>query len=912
MTSSQNQNTPQQPRNRQSIESQYFMSASSGLNYDDSNSSSSSSCNSDDDYDDENSMNNNNNNNNDLEGTIEVKHENEDNTPIQDQSNTTERLLELVKTDSDVPLATFRSPRDIQEEEEEENDDYNSSHYENNSTSALEENNSTDEKELSSPIQFERQNSSLDYLVEASSKPTTLQQKMVNDIIPDPMLSDSDIEEVLQSEQHTQNHHDDVELNSNALKDNDQSVDDNNNTPKKIKDDENNHKSPSPGSSHSVASVTSWSSRQYKITNTDNGKTYDIRDLEDVKLDDDKDTLEMRYSLFPSKFELIDLHSKRKLNTYDENGIDENGNEAFSPLKETREFTREIMHKSTRAVAKASKKISKGFMKKNKSDSVSSSIIVDNGQPVEPFPSETLPTDVEGKKHDRNESKKKEKMKQIWLTHKKKQTSKLPALAIPKNTLPVRCVNKSKVSSDFNPMILITTFANAHDGPIWKAEFSYDGNYLATAGSDGVLNIWQVAPSREQLKSMKMKEWFHRVDDCWTGKWSDEDDTSHNDDQFLQTVKSEVDAIGTEIKLLSPKPIQSFKEHTQDIVDISWSNTGFLLSASMDKTVQLWHPSKSKSLRTFQHPEEVTSVSFHPDEDRYFLSGGYDKKLRIWNIPDGRVVQWQQAHNIITTASYQPDGKKIAAGFIDGKVVFYSVDDNLKYFTEMICKNRNKKFGQKVSGLSYTNLQNLSQEKINKSEKEKKKKTKLKKAAKYVKNLATSKRKKQQHEQVLITTNDSRLRLVGLNDFCMVRKYKGHSNAAMQLRARFSESGDFIIVGSETGKVVIWNTATRRNPLNINVTGLNMYDKVKAFECFEGSKANPPIVTEALFAPRSTTKAAILDSGLFSSLNSLDRVRHDFSSAMVVTCDYGGTIRVFMRRSSFDAVVQAAGPAGSL
>lgn len=31
-------------------------------------------------------------------------------------------------------------------------------------------------------------------------------------------------------------------------------------------------------------------------------------------------------------------------------------------------------------------------------------------------------------------------------------------------------------------------------------------------------------------------------------------------------------------------------------------------------------------------------------------------------------------------------------------------------------------------------------------------------------------------ERMLVSTNDSRVRLYGLNDFCLIRKYKGHAN----------------------------------------------------------------------------------------------------------------------------------------
>lgn len=39
-------------------------------------------------------------------------------------------------------------------------------------------------------------------------------------------------------------------------------------------------------------------------------------------------------------------------------------------------------------------------------------------------------------------------------------------------------------------------------------------------------------------------------------------------------------------------PIQSYRDHSRDVIDLSWSSSDFLLSASVDKTVRLWHVSR--------------------------------------------------------------------------------------------------------------------------------------------------------------------------------------------------------------------------------------------------------------------------------------------------------------------------------
>ena len=51
--------------------------------------------------------------------------------------------------------------------------------------------------------------------------------------------------------------------------------------------------------------------------------------------------------------------------------------------------------------------------------------------------------------------------------------------------------------------------------------------------------------------------------------------------------------------------------------------------------------------------------------------------------------------------------------------------------------------------------------------------------------------------QLLVTTNDSRIRLIKMDDFSMTCKYKGHVNDNMQIEAQFCNDGSHIICGSE-------------------------------------------------------------------------------------------------------------------
>jgi len=292
-------------------------------------------------------------------------------------------------------------------------------------------------------------------------------------------------------------------------------------------------------------------------------------------------------------------------------------------------------------------------------------------------------------------------------------------------------------------------------------------------------------------------------------------------------------------------------------------------------------------MHVFHHADLVTSVDFHPKDDSLFLSGGFDRKLRLWSIPDGRVIDWAQTPDIITSAKFTPNGNFVVAGLINGQVYLYSTE-GMRYYTQISCRNRHGKDrdGRKVTGLSFyanNNAMRLS-------------------------------------EQLLVTTNDSRIRLFGLNDYCMISKYKGLTNTSMQIKAHFSDSGSSIICGSEVGNIYMWSTSNNQQSTGLSSSspqfnkGNVSYNRNNTFSYFQACNASDAdtnsIITEALFAPTISLQKALLGSNLFPTIQNFNNINYDFSTAMVVSSDYDGTIRVFVKKSCIDAMIYASGPEG--
>jgi WD40 repeat protein len=398
--------------------------------------------------------------------------------------------------------------------------------------------------------------------------------------------------------------------------------------------------------------------------------------------------------------------------------------------------------------------------------------------------------------------------------------------------VPVKTFKKK--SNRYNALHLRQTLHHS-SGRICVMAFNNPGSneplLLATAGEDAIINVWELNTNRQlrsfngtittTARTMPRKsnnsnanssnnDTQDRAQNNNTKNLDNNDNGNDGKKNSTTHAKLNIEPHENEIPAFNAKPLRQFKGHTSYIISLSW-NKGFLLSGSLDKTARLWHIKKPKSLVTFKHHGAVTAVAYHPFDIDVFVTGSFDSKLRMWSISKKRIILFKQTLGPISAVSYNPSGKMIAVGLLDGICLFYHhtvshKTSTLQFHTQIECRNRRGKFrtGRKVSGFVW----------------------------------------RKNGEELLISTNDSRVRLIRMRDYNPFMKFKGAIVTEAPITASFNESGTYVICGSEDGRVVVWTTDIDQNQIAISLKAYK--NKNYSYESFQASST---VTTCAIFGP---------------------------------------------------------------
>ncbi|OQR76263.1 WD repeat-containing protein 44-like [Tropilaelaps mercedesae] len=444
-----------------------------------------------------------------------------------------------------------------------------------------------------------------------------------------------------------------------------------------------------------------------------------------------------------------------------------------------------------------------------------------------------------------------EKIQQWQSQHSQEEPADVDLMTMDPQPDKIKVATSSKnQKSDFDGIREVQALKGVHQGAVWTMKFSQCGRLLASAGQDHVVRTWVLRDAFEHFNEMRRKSQSNTGRDREDSINENRDNNTSQISELSPGKEEAASCSGTESGAeergpFMPQPFAEYEGHTADVLDVSWSKSNFILSSSMDKTVRLWHISRAECLCVFHHVEFVTAIAFHPRDDRYFLSGSLDGKLRLWNIPDKKVHLWNELEGthtkLITCANFCHNGKFAVVGSYDGRCVFYTTDQ-LKYYTQIAVRSSR---GKNAQGKKISGIEPMPGE-----------------------------------DKILVTSNDSRIRLYDLRDLSLSCKYRGLVNSSSQIKATFSPDGRYVISGSENTFTYIWKTYNDHSAFSSARRDRNAF--------WENIKVHEASVTSAVFAP----KPDIITKQLEDSLIPPSVASESAKNYVIVSADFRGEIRV--------------------
>ncbi|KAF5478025.1 hypothetical protein F2P56_004618 [Juglans regia] len=310
----------------------------------------------------------------------------------------------------------------------------------------------------------------------------------------------------------------------------------------------------------------------------------------------------------------------------------------------------------------------------------------------------------------------------------------------------------------------------AHEGSILTMKFSLDGQYLASAGEDRIVRVWKVIEN-ERSDNFDFPEMDPSCVYFTMNNLSELAPLEMDRGKLgkMEKLRKSSDSVCVifppKVFQILEKPLHEFQGHSGDVLDLSWSTKGFLLSSSVDRTARLWQVGCDRCLRIFSHNSYVTCVDFNPVDDDYFISGSIDGKVRIWETVGCKVVDYIDTREIVTAVCYRPDGKGGIVGTMTGNCRFYDIIDTRLQLDAQICLQGKKKSpGKRITGFQFS---------------------------------------PSDPSKVMVASADSVVRILsGVDVIC---KFRGIRNAGSQMSASFTLDGTHIVSASDDSNVYIWN-----------------------------------------------------------------------------------------------------------
>ncbi|NEO77928.1 AAA family ATPase [Moorena sp. SIO4G3] len=196
-----------------------------------------------------------------------------------------------------------------------------------------------------------------------------------------------------------------------------------------------------------------------------------------------------------------------------------------------------------------------------------------------------------------------------------------------------------------------------HQGRVKQVEFSWDGQLLASAEVDGIVNLWD-------LKTMQVQE-LNR----YQGKVRQVEFS--RDGQHLASVGEEGIVRLWDLKTMQVQELNGYQGKVRQVA-LSWDGQ-LLASAGVDGIVRLWDLNTGQVQKLKGHQGWVWQVALSWD-GQLLASAGVDGIVRLWDIKTSQVQELKGHQGDVWQVALSWDGQLLASAGVDEMVRLWKLN----------------------------------------------------------------------------------------------------------------------------------------------------------------------------------------------------------------------------------------------